>query len=184
MLDMRSHLRRKLLAYFFTNPGARHYLREVAGFLRIDPSNLLKELRRRERDGLFLSERRGREVYFRLNRKYPLYTEVKGTVLKTVGAPSLIRAAVEGIPGVEAAYLYGSFARSQEDALSDIDLLIVGNPQAEAVEVPIRRLENQLRREINYTLLSPEEFKSRRARRDAFLEDLWRQKKITLVGSP
>jgi predicted nucleotidyltransferase len=148
----------------------------------VDPANLLRELRRLEQQGLFLSESRGREVYFRLNRSYPLYGEVKGIVLKTVGAPSLIRATVEKTVGIEAAYVYGSFARNQADAASDIDLLIVGNPKPDKLEVPIRRLEKQLGREINYTLLSPEEFRARRARKDPFLEDLWRQKRITLVG--
>jgi len=184
MIDLRSQLRRKVLAYFFTNPNCRRYPREVAGFLGIDASNLLKELRRLEQQGLFASERRGREVYFRLNREYPLFREVRAIVLKTVGAPSLIREAVEEIPGVKAVYLYGSFARDHQDAVSDIDLLLVGNPRPQALEIRIRKLEKQLGREISYTVLSWEEFKSRRARKDAFLEDVWRQKKITLVGSP
>lgn len=182
MIRLGSQLRRKLLAYSFTNPGSQHYLREIAGILGLDPTNLLRELRRLEREGLFISERRGRQVYFRLNRSYPLYREVKGIVSKTLGAPALIREALEAISGIEGAYLYGSFARDQEDAASDIDLLIVGRARAERLEIPIRNLEKQLGREINYTLLSPEEFRLRRRRRDAFLKDVWRRKKIPVVG--
>ncbi|MCJ7502485.1 MAG: nucleotidyltransferase domain-containing protein [Acidobacteriia bacterium] len=182
MIDLRSQVRRRLLAYYFTNPTARHYLRELAGFLGVDPKNLLRELRRLERQQLFVSEKRGREVYFRLNRGYPLYREVQGIVLKTVGAPNLIRDALEQIPRIRAACLYGSFARNQQDAASDIDLLIVGNPHPEALATSVQRLEKQLGREINYTLLSPEDYRSRQARKDAFLADVWRRERITLVG--
>jgi DNA-binding MarR family transcriptional regulator len=56
MLDLRSKARQQLLAYYFTNPMARHHLRNLAERLSIDPSNLSKELGRLERDGLFRSE--------------------------------------------------------------------------------------------------------------------------------
>jgi hypothetical protein len=36
---------------------------------------------------------------------------------------------------------------------------------------------------INYTVLTPREFGSRRARKDAFLESVWHNKRIPLVGS-
>ena len=73
-----------------------------------------KELRRLERDGLFLSEVSGRQKYFRLNRKYPLFSDVRNIVAKTIGALAIIRQSLEKIDGIEEAYLYGSFARNQQ----------------------------------------------------------------------
>jgi DNA-binding MarR family transcriptional regulator len=66
ILDFRSKARRQLLAYYFTNPTARHHLRDLAARLAIDPSNLSKELGRLEREGLFRSEVSGRQKYFQL----------------------------------------------------------------------------------------------------------------------
>lgn len=80
MLDFRSKARQRLLAYYFTNPTARHHLRDLAERLNVDPSNLSKELGRLERAGLFLSEVNGRQKYFHLNRKYPLFVEVRSIV--------------------------------------------------------------------------------------------------------
>jgi predicted nucleotidyltransferase len=184
MIDLRSKSVLRLLAYYFTNPAAHHYLRELAELLGVDAANLLRVLRRLEREGLFVSERNGRERYFRLNRHHAIYPELRGIVFKTVGVPAQLRGVLAKVQGVKEAYLYGSFARNRADAASDIDLLIVGNPESEELEAPIRRLEKRFRREVNYTLLTPEEFKSRRARKDAFLEDVWRHKRITLVSSP
>jgi predicted nucleotidyltransferase len=79
--------------------------------------------------------------------------------------------------------LYGSFASNQQDAASDIDVLVIGAPREEVLAQVMRRLEPQLGREINYTGLTPKAFGSRRARKDAFLENVWHHKRIPLVGS-
>jgi predicted nucleotidyltransferase len=183
MLDLRSKARQRLLAYFFTNPTARHHLRDLAERLSIDPANLSKELRRLEQDGLFESEVSGRQKYFRLNRAYPLFQEVRGIVTKTVGAAPLLAQSLKSIDGIEEAYLYGSFARNQQDAASDIDVLVIGTPGDRALAEAVRRLERQLGREINYTVLTRKEFEARRARKDAFLEGVWHNKRVSLVAA-
>ncbi|PYT83442.1 MAG: hypothetical protein DMG40_02810 [Acidobacteria bacterium] len=183
MLDLRSKARQRLLAYYFTNPMARLHLRDLAERLSIDPSNLSKELGRLEREGLFRSEVSGRQKYFQLNREYPLFDEVRGIVAKTIGAIPLIAQAFRKIEGVEEAFLYGSFARNQQDAASDIDVLVVGKPPDEALAEVARKLERQLGREINYTVLTRKELNSRRARKDAFLENVWHNKRVSLVAA-
>ena len=183
MLGFRSKARQRLLAYYFTNPTARHHLRDLAEQLSIDPSNLSKELRRLEREGLFRSDVSGRQKYFQLNREYPLFDEVRNIVAKTIGAVPLIAQSFKKVQGIDEAYLYGSFARSQQDAASDIDVLVIGAPREEVLAETVRKLERQLRREVNYTVLTPKEFKSRRARKDAFLENVWHNKRVSLIGS-
>lgn len=182
MFGLRSEARRRLLAYFFTNPAARRHLRDLANRLEVDPSNLSKELRRLEAEGLFRSEVSGRQKYFQLNRKYPLFEEVRGIVMKTVGAAPLIAESLGKIEGLDKAYLYGSFARDQQDMSSDIDVLLVGMPREELLAEEFRKLERRLGREIHYTTLTPKEFANRRARKDAFLESVWNEKRVALVG--
>ena len=182
MLDFRSKLRQRLLSYYFTNPAERLHLRDLAQRLEVDPSNLSKELGRLQRDGLFRSEVSGRQKYFQLNRSYPLFDEVRRVVAKTIGAPAIIARSLDSVEGVNEAWLYGSFARNQQDSASDIDVLIVGSPREETLAQAMRRLEQQLGREINYTVLTPKEFAARRASKDAFLENVWHNKRILLVG--
>ena len=181
MLDLRSKARQRLLTYYFTNLAARHHLRDLAGRLSIDPSNLSRELRRLEREGLFRSEVVGRQKYFQLSREYPLFDEVRSILVKTFGAPPLIAQSLGELEGIEEAYLYGSFARNQQDAASDIDVLVIGVPRSEALAEAVRKLERQLGREINYTVLTRKEFDSRRTRKDPFLENVWHNKRISLV---
>ena len=182
MLNLRSKARQQLLSYYFTNPTARHHLRDLAEQLSIDPSNLSKELGRLEREGLFRSEVSGRQKYFQLNREYPLFDEVRKIVGKTIGAAPLITQTLKKIEEIDEAYLYGSFARNQQDTASDIDVLVIGAPREEVLAQVMRRLERQLGREINYTVLAPKEFESLRARKDAFLENVWRNKRVPLIS--
>lgn len=183
MVPLRSQLRRKLLGYYFTNPKAVHYLRELARILGVDPANLSRELGRLESQGLFQSQRRGKERLYRLNPRYPLYQEVKRIVAKTVGVVPTLQSELSRVPGLEQAWLYGSFARNQQDAASDIDILLVGRPSAEKLAQVVRRVERQLGREINYVVLSPAEFAARRKKGDAFLSDILRNKRIELVSA-
>jgi predicted nucleotidyltransferase len=183
MIDLRSKARRRLLAYYFANPRARLHLRDLAGKLDIDPANLSKELRRLETEGLFRSEVNGRQKYFQLNRDYPLFAELRSIVSKTIGAHSLIAQALKKIDGIEEAYLYGSFASNQQDTASDIDVLVIGAPpRGEALAEAMRKIERQLGREVSYTVLTRKELNSRRARKDAFLENVWHNKRVPLVG--
>src|SRR5579863_2398261 len=143
MLELRSKARRKLLAYYFTDPAARHHLRDLAQRLKVDPSNLSKELGRLEREGLFRSEMSGRQKYFQLNRAYPLFKEVRGIVAKTIGAVPLIAGSLKKINGIDEAYLHGSFARGQQDAADDIDVLVIGTPRGRVLAKVVRILERQ-----------------------------------------
>ena len=183
MLDLRSKARQRLLVYYFTNPTARHHLRDLAERLNIDPSNLSKELGRLEREGLFRSEVSGRQKYFHLNRDYPLFGEVRSIVAKTIGAVPLLAQSLKKIEGIEEAYLYGSFARNQQDAASDIDVLVIGRPKGNDLAETVQKLERQLGREINYTVLTRKELESRRDRKDVFLENVWHNKRVSLVGA-
>ena len=183
MLDLRSKPRQRLLAYYFTNPDARLHLRDLAGRLGIDPSNLSKELHRLVRQGLFRAEINGRQKYFELNRKYVLFAEVRSIVTKTVGAVPRIKLSFTRVGGIEEAYVYGSFARNQQDAVSDIDILVIGDPEEDVLSESVRKLERELGRDLNYTVLKRKEFASRRRRGDAFLENVWHNKRITLIGT-
>jgi predicted nucleotidyltransferase len=181
MLNLASKLRQNLLAYYFANPSAMHYLRELAGILNADPANLSRELERLGHEGLFLSERRGNQRYYRLDKQYALYDEVRRIVQKTVGVASQLKKALRGVEGIEEAYVYGSFAKNQQDQASDIDLLIIGTPSPVRFEETLRALERRLRREINYTILSHEEFETRYKKKDSFLADVWENKRIDLL---
>jgi predicted nucleotidyltransferase len=106
-----------------------------------------------------------------------LLPEVRRIVAKTIGVVPLLAQSLKEVARIEEAYLYGSFARNQQDAASDIDILLIGSLKADALAEAVQKLERQLGREINYTVLTRKEFEARKAGGDTFLKDVWRNKR-------
>ena len=179
----KSKLREKLLSYFFTNPDTNLYLREIAAILKEDPGNLSKELAKLEKEGIFVSALRGNQKYFSLNKKYPLYEELKSIIFKTIGVEGSLKDIVEYIDGILFAFIYGSFAENREKSASDIDLLIVGSPDEDKVMQEIENLEKKLQREINYNIYPEGEFKERMEKKDSFILNILKRPKIILKGN-
>jgi predicted nucleotidyltransferase len=181
VLSLRSHLRRTLLTYFYLNRAARVYVRQLAGILDVDSTNLSRELARLEDEGLLRSEVEGRQRYYSINPRYPYLKAVFTLLEGTVGLVPTLRSSLRHVPGIEHAYLYGSFAKNEADLASDIDLLVVGKPDGAGLAEEVAKAEKVLNREISYTILKPRELEKKLAAGDPFLTDVWRGKRIEVI---
>src|SRR4030065_1392410 len=139
----KSKTRKELFRLYFTNPDQEYYLRELERILRAPVSMIRKELTRLEEDGLFLSRKKGNLTYYLLNQSYPLFEELKSIVFKTIGIQGLLREMLGKMKGIEVALIYGSFAKREESAQSDIDLLVVGTPDDAGLTREIGKLEKK-----------------------------------------
>lgn len=180
----KSKARRALVALFFTNPEQEYFPRQLERLSGIFVGNLQKELIKMETAGLLESRRLGKLKLYKLNIKHPLYPELKGVVAKTVGLEEMIRAELAKLKGIEAACLYGSFARSEAHAGSDVDLLILGDVEEKPLIRALKGLEGKLQREINYTLYSQADWMKRKTAKDPFVTEVLRQPRIPLLGEP
>ncbi|MFH0772350.1 MAG: nucleotidyltransferase domain-containing protein [Candidatus Omnitrophota bacterium] len=178
----KSSLRAKLLLYYFSNPEAGLYVREMAQILHVDATNLSKELSRLEKAGVFVSKMRGNQKHYSINTAYPLYSELRSIVFKTIGVEGGLRSILERLEGISCAFIYGSFAEGKERAESDIDLLIIGKPDEDKLIEMIGAFEKEVGREVNYNIYLPEEFKRRLEGKDSFIVNVVKRKKIMLRG--
>lgn len=177
-----SQLRRSLLTHYFTHPHEKYYLREIAVLLNLDPGNLSKEIRKLLDEGLLELEQKGKVKFYHLNRHYPLYEELRQIIFKTGGIEGSLRKIFEELPKVELAFIYGSYARGEERASSDVDVIVVGNPDRKQLTSRIRTLESRLQREINLHLYNPSEFREKSRLKGNFLSEISKREKIILKG--
>jgi predicted nucleotidyltransferase len=180
----KSKARRALFSLFFTNPEQEYFPRQLERLSGIFVGNLQKELLKMEQTGLLASRRLGQLKLYKLNIRHPLYNDLKGVVAKTVGLEETIRGALGRIEGIEAACIYGSFARGEERSSSDVDLLIVGAVKEKPLIGAIKGLEEKLQREINYTLYTEAEWKKRKNAKDPFVQEVLKQPRIPILGEP
>ncbi len=179
----KSKIRRDLLSLFFTNPSQRYYLRELERLLGYSAGSIRRELRKFQKDRLFVTEKVGNLLYYSLNTKHPLFKELKGIVSKTVGVEGSLKKALAPLKGVEIAFVFGSYAAGRESSASDIDLMIIGDPDSSAVNRKLSMLERRLNREINVSLHSREDYLARKKSGSGFIRELLKKPRIMIVGS-
>ena len=178
----KSKIRQNLLTLFFTNPSKKYYLRELERMLGYSAGSIRRELLRFQKDNLFNTQRVGNLLYYSLNIKHPLYKELKSIVSKTVGVEGSLRKILSSISDIKIAFIYGSFAMKHEKATSDIDLMIIGNPDTSLLNEKIAELEKKLKREINPIIYSLDEYRARKEAKSGFIMELLRKPKIMLIG--
>ena len=178
----KSKIRRDLLALFFSNPSQKYYLRQLQRILGYSAGNIRRELLKFQKDNLFITERAGNLLYYSLNTEHPLFEELKSIVFKTVGIEGAIKKILLQFKKIEYAFIYGSFAAQSEKASSDIDLMIIGNPDTSLLNERIAELEGKINRQINLTLYSLSEYKKRKRAKTGFIKELLGNPKIMLVG--
>jgi len=178
-----SGLRAKILGWLFTHHDERYFVRQLTGLLREDSTNISRELARLEKMGLLRCEKEGRQKYYQADPHSPIFSELRDLVVKTVGIADAVRDALEPVDGkIRAAFIYGSFARGDESASSDVDVLIVGNVKFSEIVSALGTVQVRLGREINPTVYSAAEFRSRLARGHHFLKGVMQGSKVFLIG--
>lgn len=178
----KSKIRRDLLTLFFTNPSQRYYLRELQRELGYSAGSIRRELLKFQEDNLFNTQMVGNLLYYTLNTKHPLFRELKMIVSKTVGVEGRLRNTLSSVHGIRFAFIYGSYARRKEKGSSDIDLMIIGNPDTSLLNEKIAGLEKRLKREINPTIYSLEEYRSKKKSKSGFILELLKDPKIMVIG--
>lgn len=177
-----SRSRVKLLTLFLLNPGKRFYVREVERLTGENINSIRRELKNLEAIGLLKSHREGNLRYYSVDQEMSIYPELRDIFLKTEGAAELLGQDITPLGDIQAAFIYGSFARGEAGPSSDIDIIVIGMVDEDALIVAVRETEKRLKREINYVLLTPEEFRSRKKKKDPFITNVLTEERIMLAG--
>ncbi len=173
-----------LLALFYGHPDQSFYYRQITRQLAdISVGTLQRELDTLSQLELVDRSTLGNQVFYRANRNHPVFPELRALVAKTVGAFQVLRSALSPLEDrISLAFIYGSIARQQENAESDIDLLVVGKASLEDVLSAVGPVEQSLGRTVNPTVYSLAEFKAKLADGNHFLTSVVRGEKIFLIG--
>ncbi len=176
-------VRSAVLALFFSHADQSFYLREIARMVGTGHGAVQRELAQLLRAGLVTRSRRGREVFYQANQASPIFRELRGLVVKTIGIADTLRKALAPIADrIRAAFVYGSFAKGEEKAGSDVDVMLVGNVEFGEVVSSLRSAEEQIGREVNPSVFAPEEWQRRMAGQDHFVSTVLREEKLFLIG--
>lgn len=177
--------KRGVLALMFGQPGEARYTREIVKKIGAGASQVQKELELLTAAGLLLREERANQVYYRANPAAAVFPELVSLVSKSFGIADVLRDLLATF-GARIAYacIYGSVARGEQRADSDIDLLIVGSLRLSELALPLQSAEARLGYRVSPLLMDEAEFRRRLASGETFLRRVLVEKTISLVGAP
>jgi DNA-binding transcriptional ArsR family regulator len=151
-----SRTRVGILVKLFLNPGLKAYLRELASEFKISTNGVRVELNHLTDHKILISERSGRNVYYRANTDHPLFPELFSMVRKITGIDELIKSVIDRLGNLEAAYLVGDYARGVDTGV--IDVVLVGDVDKVQLDDFVKKTEAYIQRKIRTLVLSRGEF--------------------------
>lgn len=177
-----SKSRIKLLDVFLANPSEMYHVRELVRRTEDEINAVRRELLFLEEKGVLAKEARGNRVYYSLSKNYPFYFDLLKLGAKTVGLGYEILKNRAKIGKIKYAMFSGRFARRLKKEQNSVDFLVVGIVVLPELALLIRDEEKRLNTEINYTVMTEEEFSFRKKKRDPFILFILSGSRIMLLG--
>ena len=172
-----------VLALLYGRADESFYTREIARQVGASVGAIQRELENLSKVGLILRKSVGNQVFYQANRDMPIFPEMRGLINKTIGIFGILGSALRPLSKqIVAAFVYGSVARKQETAQSDVDLMVVGKVTLDEVLSRLSTVEKGIGRSINPTVYSVAEFKSKFASGNHFLTSVLKGQKVFLLG--
>jgi predicted nucleotidyltransferase len=180
-----THTQQRVLSVLFGNTRRSYYASEIIGRAQVGSGSVQRELARLEASGLIVSERIGNQKHYRADERSPVFEALRTLVLRTSGLADVVRDALAPLaPQLLAAFVFGSIAKQEDNASSDIDLLVVSDSLTfAALFGALESAARDLGRAINPTVHSRLEIVSLRRKKNSFIERVMEQPKIWIYGN-
>jgi len=177
-----SKTRAKLLAVFLNNPGKIFYVRELVRMVGEQINAVRAELSRLEKAGMVTSESRANRKFYGFRKDYLFQPELLEIIAKASGLGGDIIRERNKLGKIKFAALTTGFIRRRPVGAADVDLLIVGNVVLPQLAALVKKAEDSVGREINYTVMSEDEFTFRKRRKDPFVMRVLGDLGVVLIG--
>jgi predicted nucleotidyltransferase len=171
-----------LLAVLAREPERSFYQKELVDATGGSLYLVQRELRRLEAAGLVTRTPRGRHVEYRACSGHPAFPGLQEALLRTVALGDRLRAVLAGVHGVRLAFVFGSLARGEDVAGSDIDLFVIGSLGLRDVATRVMPELRDIGREPNIVVMNEDEFRERIGTQEHFVSTVVAGPKLWLVG--
>jgi predicted nucleotidyltransferase len=180
-----SQVQQRVLALIFGNPDRSFYTREIMKNVGSGTGAVERELAKLESSGLVTTQRIGNQKHYRANRASPIFEELYGLVLKTVGLAEPLRQSLQPYADrIRVAFVFGSVAKEKDTARSDIDLMVIGDDlNYSDLYTALQNAEELLKRKVKPNFLSMEDWQRKISQKNSFISNIRTQSKIFIIGS-
>lgn len=182
-----SKTRVKLLHLFLNNPGKAFYVREITRLIDEQINSVRRELANMLAVGIITSDNSDNKLYYQINQRYEYYVPFRAifadeqieAASQLKGAPDW-KATLKDLSGLRLALAAGVLVKGSG---SGVDLLLVGDMSLAKVKGIIKEIEKEESRELNYSVLSYDEFYYRLSVRDKFIAEILKGKHVVITDT-
>ncbi len=172
------------MALLYGAPDEPLFVRQIARLAETSVGTVQRELALLSDAGLIKRSELGSQVFYQANQEHPDFPELRALLAKTAGVFQMLKTALAPLSSrINLAFVYGSVARGEEKASSDIDLMVIGAVSLDEVLDAVAPLEKQLRRPVNPTIYTLKDLEVRFHEGNHFLQSLKKSKKVFLIGN-
>jgi predicted nucleotidyltransferase len=180
---LRSRLQAEVLTLVLLTPGQEWTLTELASRVGSSVSSVQREVVRAEQAGVMTSRRVGNARLVKAAGS-PLTAPLTDLLMRSFGPRQVLAEELSGVPGIESAYLFGSwaarYAGHEGRPPADLDVLVIGVPDRDALDDAAQRAGARLAREVNVTIRSADWWRSGD---DGFHSEIMRRPIVQISGS-
>lgn len=178
-----SRVRVKILTLFLQSPSKIFHVRAIVRQIKEEINAVRRELAHMEKRGMVSKEPRANRLFYTFRRDYPLYSELIQLIAKTTGISADILKQKAKLGKIKFAMLSGRFVRGMpKKSNTDVDLLVVGEVVLPELAQIVKAEEVRREREINYTVMTKDEFDFRKRRGDPFVLEVIKGSRIMVMG--
>jgi predicted nucleotidyltransferase len=179
-----SKTKQNILSTVIINPDKWWYLSDLAKKINTSPSSLQRDLLNMTSTGILEKRQEGNRIYYKANKECPVFDELQGIIIKTVGIRDKLISALKPLSKkIKVAFIFGSIARREEMSKSDVDIMIIGDTTISEVVKRLRPVEKIIDREINPTVYQINEFKNKLKDKSNFLMEVMEGEKVFIIGN-
>lgn len=175
----------RVLGLLYSNPQRSFYSNEIVRQAAMGRGTIYRELERLSTAGLLLATREGNQRRYRANPDNPIYADLIAIVQKTFGIVDLLRTALSPLDAhIQQAFVFGSIAKGEDNADSDIDLLVIADKLAYAeLGEALTGAEQSLGRRINPSIYTAKQIRDKIKQKNAFITRVFEQPRLWVKGS-
>ena len=177
-----SKVRIKILKLFFTDLKREIHIRGIVRKIDEEINAVRRELKNLEHVGILIKDPRGNRHYYSINNECPIFDDLLGLINKEFGLGRTIIDNLDNLGDMKFAILTKSYITNKHESEYDVDLMLIGNIKMDLIAKLIKTSEEELGREIRYTVLSEDDFIFRKKKRDSFTLNIINRRNILLIG--
>jgi DNA-binding transcriptional ArsR family regulator len=177
-----SEVRLKILKLMLTQPEEQYHVRAIVRAVDAEINAVRRELAKLESMGLLSNRQSGNRLYYKADTAHIYYRELLALVTKEDGVGGLIMKNIKDLGTIKFAVLSTAFLRGRKSTVLDVDLFIVGDVNLEVLKRVVAMGEREMSREVNYSVMSEEDFMFRKRKNDHFVSKILSQSRTMLIG--